>query len=391
MKTKLNLLSFIVMMLLMGTVYTWSVFRVEVEHIYDVSALGSGLPYMTSLFFYALSMMITGRFLSDTTMKRFVFFGGIMIAFGWLLSGLSSSLWLLIIGYGVMIGIGVGMVYGVPVYYIHRVYSRRSGLYTGLILAGFGASPLMTAPMIRIMILHLGLSAGFLIMGFISLVVMLPLSGMFSLSKHRINSKLSVNPSFDRLLFVMIYVLFLITTAIGLMMIGLSYRVGVLNYRYDPNLVALLVAAFAFLNGIARPIFGYLMDKVGFMKTATFSTTLIILAALISIFNQSQNVFIYSFSFGLFWFNLGAWLAIIPALIKAYFGEENHAKRYGIAFSAYGLGAIIGTLLSGVILDILQKTVYLYGLILILSLLMGVMIYLIKKRHLTNTSKAASV
>lgn len=381
MKTGLNLLSYVLMMLLMGTVYAWSVFRVEVENIYDVSALGSGLPYMTSLFFYALSMMITGRFLSGDTMRRFVLIGGILIGSGWLLSALTTSLLMLTISYGVIIGIGVGMVYGVPVFYIHRVYEERSGLYTGIVLSGFGASPLLMAPMIRTIIHQQNLSLAFLMIGLISLLVFLPLSILFKVNGKTPTPIDSDAPPYDYHLFWIIYMLFLTASAVGLMMIGLSYRIGVVNYTFNPRNVALMVSFFALLNGLARPIFGHLMDTKGFLKSATLSTGLMMLAAFLAIINQGQSLWLYIVSFGLFWFNLGAWLAMTPAVIKAYFGQAGYARRYGVAFTAYGLGALSGTLLSGIILDFLDDTRFLYGMIFLLALVMRAIIIWIKKRQ----------
>ena len=52
----------LVIMMVLGTVYSWSVFRLPVEELYNVGAAQSGLPYMTALLFYSLFMFLTGRF-----------------------------------------------------------------------------------------------------------------------------------------------------------------------------------------------------------------------------------------------------------------------------------------------------------------------------------------
>ncbi len=70
------------MMLLMGSVYAYSIFRTEVKNIYQVNTLVSGLPYMLSLSFYALSMMITGRYINDKNLRQIVFLGSMMIVLG---------------------------------------------------------------------------------------------------------------------------------------------------------------------------------------------------------------------------------------------------------------------------------------------------------------------
>jgi MFS transporter, OFA family, oxalate/formate antiporter len=50
----------ILIMIVMGTVYSWSVFRISVENDFNLNATQSGIPYMSALFFYAISMMVTG-------------------------------------------------------------------------------------------------------------------------------------------------------------------------------------------------------------------------------------------------------------------------------------------------------------------------------------------
>ena len=39
---------------------------------------------------------------------------------------------------------------------------------------------------------------------------------------------------------------------------------------------------------------------------------------------------------------LGGWLAIAPAATTRLFGARNYARNYGIMYTAYGVGALIG-------------------------------------------------
>lgn len=100
-------LSCITMMLLMGTVYAYSVLRYHIESIYQTSTLESGLPYMTALFFYALSMMVTGRYLKPKRLRKIVFYGTLLIILGYFLSGITTQIYALTLTYGVLIGTGV--------------------------------------------------------------------------------------------------------------------------------------------------------------------------------------------------------------------------------------------------------------------------------------------
>jgi MFS transporter, OFA family, oxalate/formate antiporter len=365
-KHSLLLLSSLLMMLLMGTVYSYSVFRFHIETTYQVGTFLSGFPYMTSLFFYALSMMISGRLLTPTRLRFFVFWGTVLISLGWFVSYLATDFAVLVIAYGSLIGIGVGMVYGVPIFMVQKLYPKKSGLMTGIILLGFGMSPLLTAPLASLMIQQFGLKTTFLMFGLLFLVVQLPLSFLFLLKEEsavqsfpREKGQTLVLKPFKR-----IYGLFVIATTIGLMMIGLSYQIGVTHYGFDAGEVTISLSFFALMNGLARPLFGRLMDQKGFRFAVITSLILLALASLLGLLNQGRHLILYVLSFGLFWFNLGAWLAIVPATIKEFYGVKQYSRKYGVMFTAYGIGSILGTFISGTVMEGLGWTGYLYVIIL---------------------------
>ncbi|MCD4826848.1 MAG: MFS transporter [Acholeplasmataceae bacterium] len=383
-KQKLNfiiLISFY-MMLLMGTVYSYSIFRVEIKDIYQVNTLQSGLPYMLSLSFYALFMMITGRILNDKNLRQIIFLGSMMIVLGFFISYLTYDFIVFVLAYGILIGSGVGMVYGIPVYIMQKYFPKRSGFYTGLILLGFGLSPLITAPLASYFLSSYQLHTTFLILSLIFLCTQVPLSLFYKIDEKDINDK--TNETKDKFIdkkFMIIYALFVITTTIGLMMIGLSYQVGVSYYGFNRQLVAISISLFALCNGFARPIFGFLIDKYHIIKPSILSLSLMMIAAVIGIINQGTNIYLFVFSYGLFWFNLGAWLAIMPAIVKQIFEIENYARVYGTLFTAYGLGAVLSTFISGSILDILGHTTYIYVTILVLLSGAYLLVYRMKRSY----------
>ncbi|MFH5882189.1 MFS transporter [Liberiplasma polymorphum] len=322
-------------------------------------------------------MMVTGRILSPKNMRLFALSGALLISFAWLFASFSTTLTQLTFSYGVLSGIGVGMLYGIPVFIIQKEFSNRSGLYTGLVLLGFGMSPLITAPLANGLLTSIGLKQTFFFFSIVSFIVLVPLSMFLKTSAYSTNSQQHIDKGLSRKRFVGIYAMFLIATTIGLMMIGLSYRIGVANYNFNRNHIAILVSLFAICNGVARPIFGQLMDKKGFDYTARLSILLIVIAAIISSVNQGRFLTLYAISFSLFWFNLGAWLAIAPAAIKEFYGLKNYSKNYGLMFTAYGFGAIIGVLLSGMIIDRFNNTTLLYLSIIFILVTTFIVDYLI--------------
>jgi len=369
-------------MLMMGTIYSWSVFRVEVELIFKVNTTLSGFPYMVSLFCYAFAVMIAGKFLTEKRIKRIAIIGSCLIGFGWVLSSTTMNIFLLTTFYGILIGTGVGTLYVTLIFLIQRIVTKNTGLYTGIVILGFGISPLITAPISNDLISTYDLPTTFLILGIFFLIFLVISSNFLNINEREnlktINKTNSDKPKDYR--FYIIYGLFFIATTIGLMMIGLSYSIGVDNYNFKPNQVTFLLSLFALANGISRPIFGAIIDKKGFLTTTKLSYALITIAAILAIINQGRSLLIFSISFGLFWFNLGAWLSIVPIVTKQYYGMNNYARNFGKIFSAYGFGAVFGVLLSGSILDVFHNTTILYLSIIIMTSITLLLLFLFPKK-----------
>jgi len=68
-----------------------------------------------------------------------------------------------------------------------------------------------------------------------------------------------------------------------------------------------------------------------------------------------MSLVLFIIAFSIFWFNLGGWLAIAPTSTLDMYGTKHYSQNYGVVFTAYGIGAIIGVLSSGAIMDILQS------------------------------------
>jgi MFS family permease len=132
------------------------------------------------------------------------------------------------------------------------------------------------------------------------------------------------------------------------MAIGIASPVGQEIIKISAGLAAALTAVFAIFNFGGRPIFGWLTDRITPSKSAIVSFILIALGSAIMLFFGSEGAnAVYIIAFALLWAALGGWLAIAPTATATFFGPINNSSNYGIVFIAYGLGAIIGNLVSG--------------------------------------------
>jgi MFS family permease len=150
-----------------------------------------------------------------------------------------------------------------------------------------------------------------------------------------------------------------------------------------------LILPFAICNAGGRPLFGTLTDKLTPPRAAVLSYIIIIAASLLVYLNPT-SVNMYTISFSLLWLCLGGWLAIAPAATASYFGTKDYARNYGLVYTAYGVGAIIGNLMAGAAKDILGGYVNVFPYVAALSVLGIILAFLLLKPPVVASSKAAS-
>ncbi|MFN2341168.1 MAG: OFA family MFS transporter [Halanaerobium sp.] len=377
----------LIIFMCMGTIYSWSIFRKPIESAFNIGATESGLPYMVFLVFYALAMPFAGSYMDKYGPRVMTITGGLLISIGWFLSGFTSSITVLTISYGVIGGIGVGIAYGAPMAVAAKWFPDREGLAVGLTLGGFGLSPFITAPAASWLISRFGAFTTFKILGilFAVIITLLSLPLKFpktkkkkSKKKKMQNSNLEITPKqmIKSKSFYALWTTFVIGTIIGLMAISISGPVAEELINLDAATASVYVSLFAIFNGIGRPIFGALTDKLKAKKTAIISFSMIIIASFLMIINNSGSPVLYFIAFSIFWLNLGGWLAIAPAATSYFFGSKNYSKNYGYLFTAYGVGAVIGNLFSGSIRDIMGSYQFVFYPTLIIAAL-GIVISLL--------------
>ncbi|MEM9006550.1 MAG: MFS transporter, partial [Cyanobacteria bacterium P01_F01_bin.86] len=134
-------------LLCLGNVYSWSVFRKPLESELAINATQSLLPYTLALVFYATFVSVAGFCIPRIGPRLTTAIGGVILGIGYLLSSMATNIGMMSLTYGVIAGTGVGIAYGVPMAVVARWFPDKKGLAVGLTIIGFGLSPLITAPL----------------------------------------------------------------------------------------------------------------------------------------------------------------------------------------------------------------------------------------------------
>jgi len=172
---------------------------------------------------------------------------------------------------------------------------------------------------------------------------------------------------------------YVIGTLVGLTAIGITGPFAQQTVGLTPGHAALSVSVFALCNGLGRPLFGYITDRLGVVSAVLLAFAAILLASVLLLLGGGSSIVLFSISFALFWMLLGGWLAIAPAGTTILFGAKHYPANYGLMYTAYGVGAVLGTLLSGQVNEIFGSYLYTFVPVIVLAMV-GIVIALLTLR-----------
>jgi OFA family oxalate/formate antiporter-like MFS transporter len=109
-----------------------------------------------------------------------------------------------------------------------------------------------------------------------------------------------------------------------------------------------------------------LTDRLSPRNAGLLSFILIFLSSLL-LYLWGKHPALYFLGFCLLWLNLGGWLALAPTATATFFGIKHYGKNYGIVFTAYGAGAILGNVLSGLIRDLTGSYLAVFPWVMVLA------------------------
>lgn len=355
----------------LGSIYAFSIFRKPLESLWGITSSQSGYPFMVFLAVFALAMPFAGSLMAKWGPRNTAMLGGSLAAGGWIAASLSTDITTLTLLYGVIGGTGAGVVYGCPIAVVAKWFPQKSGLAIGLTVMGFGVSALVVAPLLKAMIDNpaIGILHTFLYAGIAFLIMILLLAQLLRFPPadwQPADTKTATGPAISpppasnltrrEMLktrhFYALWMTYTIGCLAGLMAIGIASPVGTEVAKLDAAMATLAVSLFAIFNGLGRPLFGAITDKLGPRHTAMLSFAMILGVSLLVSFFGHENALLYFFAFCVLWMCLGGWLAIAPTATGIFFGKKHYAQNYGLIFTAYGAGAILGTLISGNIKDL---------------------------------------
>ena len=384
-------------LLALGVLYAWSVFKANIPAEWGWAESQKSLPYAVACVVFSIMTMVGARLMVSFGPRTVVSIGGLLAGLGVILSSFSSSPWFFTFAFGVLLGTGIAFVYATASPTALKWFpASKTGLISGIVVAGFGMGSAWVAPLARALMQTIGLQATMLYLGIGMLVVVVgcaqflkfPPDG-FVHEEDKSETVATENTSTDftgqetarTWQFYLIWITFAFGSGAGLMVIG-SLASIVKDQIGLPAFSAIAVSALAIGNGGGRVLYGLLSDKIG--RRNVLLIAFLLQAVLISslFFWGSDSVLANPAALMIFvaliGANYGANLAVFPAMTKDYYGPKNFAVNYGIVYTAWGLGGFMLSQLASTIKDTYGSYEYAYLLSAGMLVIAAVMMYLLK-------------
>ncbi|MGM0599521.1 MAG: MFS transporter [Candidatus Rifleibacteriota bacterium] len=356
MKKWIVLSAGVVLQAILGGIYAWSAFVPSLVKNFDLSKGQCGSIFGLTIAVFAIAMIPAGRILQRKGPRFTAVIGSVLFAAGYFSASYSEgNFTFLLLSFGVLMGIGIGFGYVVPLTTGMKWFPNNRGLVTGVAVAGFGGGAILFSSLADY---QLG-SAGYNLMqvfrfnavvfGSLSLI-----SALFMREPESTDSKVSAEKE-ERLLphifsvdFFLIFIGMFAGTFAGLLVVG-NLKPMMLSHGLSDFYATLSISLFALGNIAGRVLWGQVHDRAGSRKTVLMSLGFFFVAMLL--LNIKNLTWLSLLATPLIGAGFGGCFVVYASTVVEKFSVRLFPRLYPICFLAYGLAALTGPSLGGWLAD----------------------------------------
>ena len=357
--------------LALGILYTWSVISKGIPPEWGWTEADKSMPYAVACLVFCLIMVPAGRMQDKIGPRKVATLGGLLVGFGMVAAGFTTSPIGYVITFGVFAGAGIGFGYASATPPAVKWFPpEKTGMIAGIVVSGFGLASVYAAPLAKWLTAVYGLQKMLMIFGVAFTVVVVGLA-QFLKPPHRVRQfiqglgnagamlnaekapKKKENFTSGEMLktwqFYVLWFSYACGAGAGLMVIGKLAAIAKIQANVELGFI--LVAILAVGNGGGRILAGILSDKIG--RKITLFCCFIFQAVLVILLSQAKgdsilaSVPVLAAISALIGANYGANLSLFPSATKDFYGLKNFGMNYGLVFTSWGVGGFMLAMLAG--------------------------------------------
>ncbi len=349
-------LGLVCMMAISSPQYVWTLMTKPLA-----AKLGIALPELQVTFSLLIILQtffspFQGKLIDRFGPRLLISIGTVLSGMSWVLASMVRSVPMLYVTYGVVGGLGTGIVYVGVVGLMVRWFPDRRGFAAGAVAAGYGMGAIVTTFPIASSLAARGVDATMLTFGIAFAVVgLLASQGLRVPPSHEAVAASAtqaavagLRPS-QTLKSPIFWLMFLMMTMMSTS--GLMVTSQMATFAADFGVTKVLVLGMAalplaltidrFTNGLTRPLFGWVSDRLGRENTMCFAFGLEGIAMALWLITRDNAVLFVLLS-GVVFFGWGEIFSLFPSTLTDTFGTRHATENYGWLYISQGIGSIFG-------------------------------------------------
>lgn len=366
-KRWISLIAGVIIELLSGIAYAWSVFQTPLTEKFGWSISQVTLAY--TIYFLGImvvSMLFGARLKKMLSIRQEVLLGAVLYGGGILLmSFMRGGIWELYLFFGILSAVGTAMIYPVLISYALELFPERTGFAGGLMTAGYGLGAVIWAPLTGIITERTGdISKAFLLMGILFTVGIIVLAQLLrtvpegfreeilrernagaSSGKAAITSVYDVgkNQMVKMPVFYILFISLLIGLACGSMIITQGSPILQQMFEMPATVTAMIVSLLAVTNTVGRLAWGAFSDRFGKIRTLMLVHILTAICMFLLTIIHVPTAFIGVLLGTTFCY--GGVACLVAPSTEEMFGGTHISENYSITYGTFGLSSLIGPML----------------------------------------------
>jgi MFS transporter, OFA family, oxalate/formate antiporter len=354
------------MVMIANLQYGWTLFVGPIGDKYHWTKASIQITFSVFVVFQTWLVPAQGYLVDRFGPRWMIVAGGLLGGTAWVLNSFATSLQAFYVA-AALGGLGAGAVYGTCIGNAVKWFPGRRGLAAGLTAAGFGMGSALTVIPIANMIKTAGYEQAFLTFGVlqgigvvvVGMLIMAPTKDFIAAAPKLAPGALRYQTAPLAMLktpvFWVMYLMFVMMAAGGLMATAqLAPIAKDLHVDKVPvsmvGLLTLPALQFALslntiLNGLSRPFFGWVSDKIG-REVTMFMAFLAEGLAVLALANFGTDPVSFVVLTGLVFFAWGEIYSLFPATVTDTFGAHYATTNAGLMYTAKGTAALLVPLAS---------------------------------------------
>lgn len=352
-------------LLLLGVMYAWSIFRVELLEVYPgFTAAQLSLNFTLAMSFCAIGCFCSGKLSAKYSIRFSVRLSAGLLLVGFL--GVScmeflepgAALLLMYACYGVITGFGTGLGYNACGAGIPQWFPRHMSLVSGVLYMCYGVSSLLLGPLVQVLAGRMGIFNVFRLFGVVAALVLLLCS--FTLRNAPVAQAAAAQdgqaavPGYSPMQMLRspafwYYSLWgVLVNSAGLLVINSA--ANIVLYYGGAAAVGMLISV---CNGGVRPLIGYLLDRRGLVFSLHVVNVVLVLACVLLLITGKLRT-LATLIPGMLLVGLAYGTVGVSATkcISKFYGMRHYGVNLGITVFAIIPAAFLGPYISGWMLDL---------------------------------------